>query len=384
MPLEGRPVRWGVLGCGNISRDFVSAASALPTSESVFVACAARSKESAEKFAALMRKLPACADMRSYGSYGAALADPDVDIVYIGTLADTHEELAMEALDAGKHVLVEKPAALSAKGARRMVAKARDKGLFFMEGMWTRCFPAVRKARELINSGAIGEVVSVFADFGWPGDPDPCGPHARVLGPASGGVCMDIACYPIAQVLLASGGAKPAAVQVSGSNVPGARGEAIDWAASASMSSFAAPANPHLNATVMVTLKAITPEEAVFVGTKGSLRLHKAHTPDKLTVVSTKSRFESSETSTHYPWPTTPTGVDWGWNYPGSQGFLYQAQAVVEALRAGLTECPHWTLDECVTSMELVDTMRIRTRAAGMRRKGDAVSCWSFLVCGGK
>ena len=94
------------------------------------------------------------------------------------------------ALAAGKHVVVEKPLALCAADVEALTREARERGLLLHEGMWTRCFPAVRKARELLAAGTIGEVVAVSADFGWAADP---AVHGRTLDPHSGGACLDVA-----------------------------------------------------------------------------------------------------------------------------------------------------------------------------------------------
>lgn len=362
MPFEGRPIRWGVLGCGQISRDFVSAASALSASESMIVACAARKAESAAAFAAGFSKANGCENMRSFGSYDALLADAEVDVVYIGTVANTHEELCMAALNASKHVLVEKPITLDADGARRVVEAARAKGLFLMEGMWTRCFPAVRKAREILQSGALGEVVAVAADFGWPAIAEANGPHARCLDPISGGVTMDIAMYPLGHVLLASGGSAPSRVVATGATV-GPDGACVDWSVAASLSGFPAPADPCFTASVLITLRASTPEEAVITGTKGTLRIHSpAHTPTRLTLKSAISRTEWTEEVFDFPLPPAPEGAILPWNYPSSEGFVYEAEAVVKALRAGLTESTDWTHEESIATMVLVDALRTQTK----------------------
>mmetsp|Transcript_21555 Transcript_21555/g.68116 ORF Transcript_21555/g.68116 Transcript_21555/m.68116 type:complete len:368 (+) Transcript_21555:111-1214(+) len=364
MPFEGRPVRWGIVGCGNICRDFVSASSALCPEESLVVACAAPCPELAAAFADCFKGANGCGAMRSYGDCSMLLQDAEVDVVYIGSPSDSHEGLCLAALNAGKHVLVEKPMALTLTGARRIHTKAREKGLLLAEGMWTRCFPALRKARELLASGAIGKVKTVAADFGWPATDDPRGPHSRLLHPASGGVSMDIAMYPLGHVLLASGGAPPSKVVATGSTT-GDGDARVDWSVSAALAGFAAPAEPGLTASVLVTLQTSTPEEAVFNGTQGTLRIHgAAHTPTRLTLTVRTSRTESREETFDFPLPEAPPGAVLPWNYPGSVGFVYEAGAVVEALRQGLTESTHWTHAEAEATLELVDALRRQTLAA--------------------
>ena len=154
------PIRWGVMGAGLISRDFVGALKALSPEEGVVVAVGARDLEGAAAFA---RELSI---ERVHEGYEALAADPEVDVIYVGTVAQAHVQCARIALAAGKHVVVEKPLALCASDVEALTREAHERGLFLLEGMWTRCFPAVRKARELLAAGAIGEVVAVAADFG--------------------------------------------------------------------------------------------------------------------------------------------------------------------------------------------------------------------------
>ena len=345
----GEPIRWGVMGSGLISSDFVGSLQDLPATEAKVAAVAARSKASAEKFAQSFG-IP-----NVYEGYEALAADPEVDVIYIGTVARTHADCVRLALAAGKPVLVEKPIALCEEEAAALVAEASAKGLFLLEGMWTRFFPAIHKARELLNSGAIGEVIAVSADFGWPADP--YGEHKRCLDPLSGGVSMDVAMYPIGHILLAGGAAKPAQIAATGTTKPASEsGGLVDWSVAAALSGF--PSNPALCATVLCTLDGSTPEEAVYTGTNGTLRIHRsAHTPTRLTLSISETREQSTDAIFDFPLPTPPKGA-LPFNYPGSQGFVYEARAVHAALRAGKLQCSEWTHEESVTTQACVDALR--------------------------
>jgi dihydrodiol dehydrogenase / D-xylose 1-dehydrogenase (NADP) len=343
------PIRWGIMGSGLISSDFVGALQDLPTEEGRVVAVAARSKESADQFAATF-DIP-----QAYEGYEALANDPNVDVIYIGTVAQTHAACVRIALAAGKPVLVEKPIAMCAEEAAALTEEAKSKGLFLLEGMWTRFFPAIRKARELLSSGVLGDVVAVSADFGWPADPE--GEHKRCIDPLSGGVSMDVAMYPIAHILLAAGDAPPAKITAVGTTKAAADGRSrVDWSVAGGLSGF--PGNPALSATILCTLDGSTPEEAVFTGTKGTLRVHRpAHTPTKLTLSVAESREVSREESFEFPLPPPPKRAR-PFNYPGSQGFVYEAQAVHTALREGRLQCAEWTHREAVTTLACVDALR--------------------------
>lgn len=343
------PIRWGIMGSGLIASDFVGALQDLPSEETQIVAVAARARERAESFAKTFG-IP-----RVYEGYAALAADPDVDVIYIGTVAQTHVDCVRIALAAGKPVLVEKPIAMCAADAEALTAEAKAKGLFLLEGMWTRFFPAVRKARELLRSGAIGDVIAVSADFGWPADPE--GEHKRCIDPASGGVSMDVAMYPIGHILLAAGAARPAHIRATGTTKLAADGQSrVDWSVAGALSGF--PRNPALSASVLCTLDGSTPEEAVYTGTKGTLRIHRsAHTPTRLTLSVAESREKATEQTFEFPLPKPPARSR-PFHYPGSQGFVYQAQAVQEALRNGRLECDEWTHEESVTTQACVDALR--------------------------
>lgn len=126
---------------------------------------AAASSSARDRAADFLGRVQAPAAARAYGSYHELVADPDVDIVYVATPHSHHFQNAMLALDAGKHVLCEKALTVTAAQARRLVETARAKGLFFMEAVWTRYQPLSVRVRELIRSGAIGDVYRTIGEF---------------------------------------------------------------------------------------------------------------------------------------------------------------------------------------------------------------------------
>jgi predicted dehydrogenase len=95
---------------------------------------------------------------RAYKDYGELLAAPEVDIVYIATTNERHYECCRLCIAAGKHILCEKPLTPSAAEARDLEARAKDSGVFLMEGLWTRFLPGIQKASEWIKKGRIGEI----------------------------------------------------------------------------------------------------------------------------------------------------------------------------------------------------------------------------------
>jgi len=136
--------KWGVVGTGYVAGNF--AESIQYAKNAGRAAVVGRSMDKAGKFAEKY------GFEAVYDDYDSMLRESQVDIVYIALPNNLHYEFVMKALDAGKHVLCEKPAADNARQFREMIGKAREKGLFFMEGMWTRCFPAVRKVRSTVRA----------------------------------------------------------------------------------------------------------------------------------------------------------------------------------------------------------------------------------------
>ena len=122
-----KAIRWGILGAGLISTDFCLALKTLDPEEHCIKAVAARSQDRAKKFADTFEI------ERSYGSYEELLGDADIDIAYVGTIHTTHKELTILALQSGKHVLCEKPAALSSEDLEEMIAAAKRSDRLFME-----------------------------------------------------------------------------------------------------------------------------------------------------------------------------------------------------------------------------------------------------------
>lgn len=188
------PLRWGVLGTGWIAQRFTEDLLLLPGH--TVSAVGSRSRNTAETFAGRY------GIERALGSYEQLVADDQVDVVYVATPHTSHLAHATLGLEQGRPVLVEKPFTTNTADSRRLVALARDRGLFAMEAMWTRFCPAVARLRELVADGAIGEVRTVTADLGVR---HPVDPAAESYDPGQGdGLLFHLGVYPVsfAQMLL--------------------------------------------------------------------------------------------------------------------------------------------------------------------------------------
>ena len=191
-PRSAPPIRWGILGPGGIAGTFAWAAQQYTRSR--IVAVGSRARERAEGFAARYGV------DRAHGGYEALVGDPEVEAVYVATPHSEHREHALLAIEAGKHVLVEKAFTRSEREAQDVFEAADRQGVFVMEAMWTRHLPHVAELREVIASGEIGEVVGVFADHGQNMLHLP--PTHRLHNPAlAGGALLDLGVYPVSFAL---------------------------------------------------------------------------------------------------------------------------------------------------------------------------------------
>lgn len=152
-------MRWGIIGPGRIA---AAVADDLASKDAhVIGAVGSRDRSRAEEFARVHAP-----GATAYGSYDELLADPSLDAVYAATPHSQHAAHALAAISAGKPVLVEKAFTATYASAERVVAAAREAGVFAMEAMWTRFLPPITAMAGLIADGAIGEVRAVQADLG--------------------------------------------------------------------------------------------------------------------------------------------------------------------------------------------------------------------------
>jgi len=194
------PVGWGFLGAGQMARVM---SGVLPAAANArLVAVGARD---AARAAAMRPEL----DYTAYGSYEAVLADPDIEVVYIALANDAHLPWTVAALEAGKHVLCEKPLAMNAGEVDQMSAVAQETGRLLVEASWYRWHPRVVLAQEQLAAGAIGTVRHVSAGFTFGGV---AADNYRNSPDKGGGALYDVGCYALSAMLWAVGRGLPAEV----------------------------------------------------------------------------------------------------------------------------------------------------------------------------
>lgn len=179
-------LRWGILGTGWIAH---AQTADLVAHGFTVNAVGSRTQSGAAAFAAEFG-IP-----NAHSSYESLVGDDSVDVVYVATPHPMHASNAVLALNAGKHVLVEKPFTLTARQARELVDLAAQKQVVVLEAMWTRFLPHMVRLREIIRAGGIGEVRTLLADHNQLLSDDPNG---RLRNPAlGGGALLDLGIYPV-------------------------------------------------------------------------------------------------------------------------------------------------------------------------------------------
>lgn len=183
-----RKIRWGVFGVANIAVKKVIPAMQ-QGSHSEIVAIASRDAGRAEAAATQLR-IP-----NAYGGYDQMLANPDIDAVYNPLPNHLHVPWSIAAARAGKHVLCEKPIALSVKETLELIAARDASGVLIGEAFMTKTHPQWLRTREIVRSGELGDLLSVLGAFSY-FNSDPA--NIRNVPEWGGGGLMDIGCYPIA------------------------------------------------------------------------------------------------------------------------------------------------------------------------------------------
>jgi predicted dehydrogenase len=189
-------VRWGILSTARINAAVIPPLRASLVSE--LIAVASRTQERADTYARQWQ-IP-----RVYGSYEALLEDPDVEAIYISLPNGPHVEWSIRCLEAGKHVLCEKPLARSPDDVDRAFDAAERSGLLLMEAFMYRHHPQTARLVELVRSGAVGELNLIRASFSFQIE----GGNVRLDPELAGGALMDIGCYCVSGSRLLAGEAE--------------------------------------------------------------------------------------------------------------------------------------------------------------------------------
>ncbi len=316
------PLRIGISGTGRIADKLAGCAHLAP--EVQVVAVSSRDAGRARAFAARH------GIARAHHGDDALAADPDVDLVHVASLNHLHRRDVIGFLRAGKHVLCEKPFALDAAQAEEMVAVARAEGRFLMDALWSRFLPSWQRAKQLVDDGAIGELLAASAELGFATDE---GPDGRLLNHAvGGGSLLDSGIYPHAFVSWFLG--RPVAIDARAQI--GATG--VDEQTVCTMT-YASGAH----AQVRSSFRAALASAGFLAGTAGSLEVApRLHRSTRLVL----RRLGRDDVVEHLP-------------YDGP-GLHLQLAHVARCIAEARTESPVMPLDETIAMLRTLDTIRER------------------------
>jgi dihydrodiol dehydrogenase / D-xylose 1-dehydrogenase (NADP) len=318
--MNKRIINWGILGLGRICNLFMESMKLFDDSK--VVAVGSRSKERADEFAK-KHEIP-----RAYGSYEELVNDNEIDIIYVATPHNSHKEFSMLCLKAGKAVLCEKSFTVNASEAKEMIEFAQKSGLFLMEAMWTRYLPAMVKIRELLNTGILGDIRMVKADFGFRVGWEP---QHRLLNPElAGGALLDVGIYTISFASMIFG-AKP--LKITGTAHLGETG--VDEQFSSVLA--------YENGAIAVCTAAVrTPltDDAWIYGTEGRIRIPAFWHANKLEIHINGKEPESLE----IPY--------------SSSGYYHEIEEAANCLRNGRIESDVMPLKETLDIIKIMDELR--------------------------
>jgi predicted dehydrogenase len=315
-------VRWAILGTGKIANRFGTALNNI-SKRAQLLAVGSRSRERAEDFADRY-SIP-----KRYTGYENVIADPDIDIVYIGTPGVFHHRDVTMCLEGGKHVLCEKPLTINAQEAESLIELARRKDCFLMEAMWTRFFPIHVRIRELLSQDAIGELRGLTANFIATVPADPKNRFYDVhLG---AGVLLDLGSYGISWAYNLFGPPE----EVTGLAFFGETG--ADYQSACILRHKGGRIS-----TITASMISFDVKEAVVYGSQGKIVVHEPWY--KPTAISVYHKGE------------VPKTVKFPLN--SYNGYEYEALAVMDCIQDGKTECETMPLHETLEIIKIMDGLR--------------------------
>lgn len=317
-PMDAPVLRWGVLGPGWIAERFVGALQAHTLQQ--VVAVGSRDLQRSQEFATRFG-IPT-----ALGSYDEVLDLAEVDIVYVATPHPWHAELAIAAMEAGKHVLVEKPLATHADDAQRIIEAAQATGRYCCEALWTMFQPKWDVLSQLVENGSLGRIRSICGEYG----EFFTEPHRNFEPDLAGGPLLDLGIYPLSMITSIVGA--PEQVTALGVAHPtGVNGQlaAVMHHADEVMTTFTTSLYGELR------------NELRIVGTEGVLVVEPLHhSPGPLSLRSADGSIELRHEE------------------PASDqldGLHFQATEAARRIAAGETESPHRTLADSLVTMRALD-----------------------------
>lgn len=311
--------RWGILGTGNIARQFAEGLAFVPDAEPIAVG--SRRQKTADQFADRYN-IP-----NRHDSYESLANDALVDVIYISTPHTYHKENSLLCLQHGKAVLCEKPFTMNAAETEELINYARKQKLFLMEAMWNRFLPSFDKLRQLLQENMIGKILQLTADFSIRFAFD--AKHRLFAPELGGGALLDLGVYPIAFSSMIFGPPEniKSFVRIGKTGVDEQAAIIFEYK------------NGEM-ASVYTSTRFTSPAEIWLLGTEGRIKIHgPIYRPSQITLYRGD---EPTELNTPF------TG----------NGYNYEAGEVMRCLKAGKTESDIMPLAESLSIMQTMDRLR--------------------------
>ncbi|WP_018143740.1 Gfo/Idh/MocA family protein [Alloscardovia criceti] len=263
----------------------------------------------------------------AYGSYEELLDDPDVDVVYVATPHTFHAQQAIMCMEAGKHVLVEKPFTVNAEEARAVIAKSEETGLTCAEAIWTRYEPSRKIIQDIIDSGVIGDITSISGNLSYP-----MMTKERMINPdLAGGALLDVGIYPLNFISMFMPGNVEKIVSSARMSDTGTDelSQTTLWFDDHTMGNFTA------------SYWEVGDRLGLIRGTKGLIRIENVNNPEDIQVLN-----KAYEVIEH---PEIPEQIT---------GFEYQVDAVMNAIARNEIEPEAMPHAESLRMVEIMDQIR--------------------------
>ncbi|KAM9912842.1 hypothetical protein OXX69_002167 [Metschnikowia pulcherrima] len=353
------PLRWGILGAGNISGQFVHDIVLSNKKKCIDHVISSVGTSDTEKGNRVLQQHGVVPENNqgvnaTAQNYDDFFASPDIDIVYVGTPHTLHKEQVLLAIKNGKYVLCEKPFTVTGKDAREVFREAERSKVFVMEAVWTRFFPVLNHARELVyKQNVLGDVYRMTADFSMGADirSIPATSRARDIGLAAGAT-LDIGIYPLTYMRALMAPSREMQFEVK-SFLTLDPEDGVDHVATYIVK-FADGKQAVLTSSNHVD----GPSPFLRLeGTEGTLEMYAINPaqPKRLRVVFK----DKSKSDIHVDDDSVETGYN---------GFIYEANAVAEAILSGKTQCETMPWAETQLMMDTMDQIR---RENGLYYKED-------------
>ncbi|MDR0925492.1 MAG: Gfo/Idh/MocA family oxidoreductase [Hungatella sp.] len=309
----------GIMGTGGIAS--ILADTMLQMPQAVLMGAASRSLEKAEEFAARF------SIERAYGSYEELAKDPDIQLIYIATPHSEHYSNAKLCLENGKHVLCEKAFAANYAQAKEMTGLAKEKSLMITEAMWVRYMPMAKTLKEVLNSGVIGEPMTLTANLCYLIADKP-----RLMKPElAGGALLDVGVYTLNFASI-----------VFGDEITDIQSSVIKTDSGVDAQNSITLCYPGGKMAILnSSLRVLSDRLGIIYGTRGYLVVENVNNFESIKVYDANRR----QIETHI----RPEQIS---------GYEYQIEACGEAIRNGWTECPQMPHKTILDIMKVMDELR--------------------------